>query len=74
MEEPQIHMLAVKGMAGQVLNNDFLVEVFNNTVRPARQGRSLVPHLLGKSRRAADLQSAASTRRRSSRSTASTST
>jgi 5-methyltetrahydropteroyltriglutamate--homocysteine methyltransferase len=36
MEEPQIHMLAVKGMAGQVLNNDFLVEVFNNTVRGLR--------------------------------------
>jgi 5-methyltetrahydropteroyltriglutamate--homocysteine methyltransferase len=36
MEEPQIHMLAAKGMAGQVLNNDFLVEVFNNTVRGLR--------------------------------------
>ena len=36
MEEPQIHMLAVKGMAGSVLNNDFLVEVFNNTVRGLR--------------------------------------
>jgi 5-methyltetrahydropteroyltriglutamate--homocysteine methyltransferase len=36
MEEPQIHMLAVKGIAGQVLNNDFLVEVFNNTVRGLR--------------------------------------
>jgi 5-methyltetrahydropteroyltriglutamate--homocysteine methyltransferase len=36
MEEPQIHMLAVKGMAGAVLNNDFLVEVFNNTVRGLR--------------------------------------
>ena len=36
MEEPQIHMLAVKGMAGPVLNNDFLVEVFNNTVRGLR--------------------------------------
>jgi 5-methyltetrahydropteroyltriglutamate--homocysteine methyltransferase len=36
MEEPQIHMLAAKGMTGGPLNNDFLVEVFNNTVRGLR--------------------------------------
>ena len=36
MEEPQIHMLAAKGAAGQALDNDFLVEVFNNTVRGLR--------------------------------------
>ena len=36
MEEPQIHMLAAKGAAGAALNNDFLVEVFNNTVRGLR--------------------------------------
>ena len=36
MEEPQIHMLAAKGAAGQALDNGFLVEVFNNTVRGLR--------------------------------------
>ncbi len=37
MEEPQIHMLAAKGLSGDpVLNVDFMVEVFNNTVRGLR--------------------------------------
>jgi len=33
MEEPQIHLLAAKGLSDQVLNADFMVDVFNNTVR-----------------------------------------
>jgi len=33
MEEPQIHLLAAKGLADKVLNQAFMVEVFNNTVR-----------------------------------------
>ena len=33
MEEPQIHLLAAKGLVDKVLNPDFMVEVFNNTVR-----------------------------------------
>ena len=36
MEEPQIHLLAAKGLVDQVLNVDFMVEVFNNTVRGLR--------------------------------------
>ncbi|HZQ73770.1 MAG TPA: cobalamin-independent methionine synthase II family protein [Burkholderiales bacterium] len=36
MEEPQIHLLAAKGLSDQVLNVDFMVEVFNNTVRGLR--------------------------------------
>jgi 5-methyltetrahydropteroyltriglutamate--homocysteine methyltransferase len=36
MEEPQIHLLAAKGLADKVLNADFMVEVFNNTVRGLR--------------------------------------
>jgi len=36
MEEPQIHLLAAKGLSDQVLNPDFMVEVFNNTVRGLR--------------------------------------
>ncbi len=36
MEEPQIHLLAAKGLADKVLNPDFMVEVFNNTVRGLR--------------------------------------
>jgi len=36
MEEPQIHLLAAKGLVDRVLNPDFMVEVFNNTVRGLR--------------------------------------
>ena len=36
MEEPQIHLLAAKGLNDAVLNADFMVEVFNNTVRGLR--------------------------------------
>lgn len=36
IEEPQIHLLAAKGIADRVLNADFMVEVFNNTVRGLR--------------------------------------
>jgi 5-methyltetrahydropteroyltriglutamate--homocysteine methyltransferase len=36
MEEPQIHLLAAKGLVDDVLNPDFMVEVFNRTVRGLR--------------------------------------
>ena len=36
MEEPQIHLLAAKGLVDKILNPDFMVEVFNNTVRGLR--------------------------------------
>ena len=36
MEEPQIHLLAAKGLSDAVLNARFMVEVFNNTVRGLR--------------------------------------
>jgi 5-methyltetrahydropteroyltriglutamate--homocysteine methyltransferase len=36
MEEPQIHLLAAKGLSDSVLNADFMIEVFNNTVRGLR--------------------------------------
>ena len=36
IEEPQIHLLAAKGIADKVLNADFMIEVFNNTVRGLR--------------------------------------
>ena len=36
MEEPQIHLLAAKGLVDDVLNPGFMVEVFNNTVRGLR--------------------------------------
>jgi len=36
MEEPQIHLLAAKGISDGVLNADFMVEVFNTTVRGLR--------------------------------------
>src|SRR6202158_4517044 len=36
MEEPQIHLLAAKGLSDKVLNADFMVEAFNNKVRGLR--------------------------------------
>jgi 5-methyltetrahydropteroyltriglutamate--homocysteine methyltransferase len=36
MEEPQIHMLAAKGLTGGPLNLDFMVQVFNATVKGLR--------------------------------------
>src|SRR2546428_13610557 len=36
MEEPQIHLLAAKGLVDKLLNPEFMVEVFNNTVRGLR--------------------------------------
>jgi 5-methyltetrahydropteroyltriglutamate--homocysteine methyltransferase len=33
MEEPQIHLLAVRGMVKGAITPEFMVEVFNNTVR-----------------------------------------
>ena len=36
MEEPQIHLLAAKGLSDAVLNAKFMIEVFNNTVRGLR--------------------------------------
>jgi 5-methyltetrahydropteroyltriglutamate--homocysteine methyltransferase len=36
MEEPQIHLLAAKGLSDAVLNAKFMLEVFNNTVRGLR--------------------------------------
>jgi 5-methyltetrahydropteroyltriglutamate--homocysteine methyltransferase len=33
LEEPQIHLLAAKGLVDKELNAQFMVEVFNNTVR-----------------------------------------
>ena len=36
MEEPQIHLIAAKGLVDKVLNPEFMVEVFNNTVRGLR--------------------------------------
>jgi 5-methyltetrahydropteroyltriglutamate--homocysteine methyltransferase len=44
MEEPQIHLLAAKGLTDQVLNPDFMVEVFNNTVRGLRGKAELWCH------------------------------
>ena len=44
MEEPQIHLLAAKGIADEVLNTRFMVEVFNNTVRGLRAKAELWCH------------------------------
>jgi len=37
VEEPQIHLLASKGIVDGVINPEFMVEVFNNTVRGLRE-------------------------------------
>jgi len=44
MEEPQIHLLAAKGRVDKVLNPDFMVEVFNNTVRGLRKKTEIWCH------------------------------
>jgi 5-methyltetrahydropteroyltriglutamate--homocysteine methyltransferase len=36
MEEPQIHLLAARGIVDDVINPEFMVKVFNNTVRGLR--------------------------------------
>jgi 5-methyltetrahydropteroyltriglutamate--homocysteine methyltransferase len=37
MEEPQIHLLAARGIVDDVINPEFMLEVFNNTVRGLRE-------------------------------------
>jgi 5-methyltetrahydropteroyltriglutamate--homocysteine methyltransferase len=37
MEEPQIHLLAARGFVDEVINPEFMLEVFNNTVRGLRE-------------------------------------
>ena len=57
MEEPQIHMVPVRGKAFGKLDIDDLVEdLQQHREGPARQDRSVVPHLLGQSVAAAHLQ------------------
>jgi 5-methyltetrahydropteroyltriglutamate--homocysteine methyltransferase len=36
MEEPQIHLLAARGIVDSVINPEFMLEVFNNTVKGLR--------------------------------------
>ena len=36
MEEPQIHLLAARGIVDDVINPEFMLDVFNNTVRGLR--------------------------------------
>src|SRR5881394_2854335 len=36
MEEPQIHLLAARGVVDSVINPEFMLKVFNNTVRGLR--------------------------------------
>ena len=37
MEEPQIHLLAVRGIVDEVINPEFMLGVFNNTVKGLRE-------------------------------------
>jgi 5-methyltetrahydropteroyltriglutamate--homocysteine methyltransferase len=37
MEEPQIHLVAVRGLTDDVINPQFMLKVFNNTVRGLRK-------------------------------------
>jgi 5-methyltetrahydropteroyltriglutamate--homocysteine methyltransferase len=36
LEEPQIHLLAARGIVDEVINPEFMLQVFNNTVRGLR--------------------------------------
>ena len=44
MEETQIHLLAAKGLSDDVLNADFMVQVFDNTVRGLRDKTEIWCH------------------------------
>jgi 5-methyltetrahydropteroyltriglutamate--homocysteine methyltransferase len=44
LEEPQIHLLAAKGLSDDVLNPEYLVEVFANTVRGLRDKTEIWCH------------------------------
>jgi 5-methyltetrahydropteroyltriglutamate--homocysteine methyltransferase len=44
MEEPQIHLLAAKGLTDDVLNPGFMVEAFNNTVKGLRDKTEIWCH------------------------------
>ena len=44
MEEPQIHLLAARGIVDEVINPDYMVEVFNNTVKGLRDKTELWAH------------------------------
>ena len=44
MEEPQIHLLAAKGLVDNVLHPDFMVDVFNTTVRGLRKKTEIWCH------------------------------
>jgi 5-methyltetrahydropteroyltriglutamate--homocysteine methyltransferase len=37
MEEPQIHLLAARGVVDEVINPEFMLRVFNNTVKGLRE-------------------------------------
>jgi 5-methyltetrahydropteroyltriglutamate--homocysteine methyltransferase len=37
MEEPQIHLLAARGIVDDVINPEFMLDVFNNTVKGLRE-------------------------------------
>jgi 5-methyltetrahydropteroyltriglutamate--homocysteine methyltransferase len=37
MEEPQVHLLAVRGVVDSVINPEFMLKVFNNTVKGLRE-------------------------------------
>jgi 5-methyltetrahydropteroyltriglutamate--homocysteine methyltransferase len=44
MEEPQIHLLAARGYVDKVINPEFMLEVFNNTVKGLRAKTELWCH------------------------------
>ena len=37
MEEPQVHLLAARGVVDKVINPEYMLEVFNNTVKGLRE-------------------------------------
>ncbi len=44
MEEPQIHLLAARGVVDDVINPEFMLEVFNNTVKGLRDKTEIWCH------------------------------
>src|SRR5688500_19141121 len=47
VEEPQIHLLAARGVVDKVINPEFMLKVFNNTVKGLRAKREARCHECG---------------------------
>ena len=60
MEEPQIHLLAARGYVDKVINPEFMLKVFNNTVKGCGRRRKCGATPAGATRRSSGCSAACS--------------